>query len=125
VEWCRKPSGDPKGSPVTPAQTPQGAEVKTMALMVWKIAAYALSFIAVGVGIYYGYPTAYCLVMPYCIQVYMALGTVVLYCIAAYTLFSLVTNRLVKAFMGFMAIVAVIELPRLAYLIFNMGVTCG
>jgi hypothetical protein len=71
------------------------------------------------------YPTAYCFVSPYLALVYMEWGGVVLYCITAYTLFSFFAGSKRTAFMGVLCGIAVVELPRLTYLIFNMGVSCG
>lgn len=73
----------------------------------------------------YGYPVAYCLAAPYFTPIYIAWAGVVLYAIAAYTLYMLAIGRTFPALMGAAAFMAVIELPQLAHHVFSMGAACG
>ncbi|MCL6651030.1 hypothetical protein A6R70_01865 [Agrobacterium rubi] len=70
-------------------------------------------------------PIVYCLLNVPLAALYMAWGHVILLCIAAYIVLMLFRGQLVPAFGGAVIVIGIIELPRLAELVFRLGGTCG
>lgn len=73
----------------------------------------------------FDYPIIYCLLNSPLTGLYMAWAHVILLCAAAYIALMLFRGQNVPAFGGAVIIIGIIELPRLAELLFRLGGTCG
>jgi hypothetical protein len=73
----------------------------------------------------YQYPFVYCWAEPLVAPLYISWGLVILYMACAYTAFQLLRRRTFPALGGALFFIAIIELPRLADMVFRLGGSCG